>query len=113
MVKNLSPTFSYIKIRESIHKKACANPPAHQFTAPEKLPETSFLNTSTISSSDSAKKRCLDDFEMLNPGNNRFGSDLGKGAFGQVKLVREKANPNNLYALKIVCYFSHYHFLTV
>ena len=102
MVTIFSPTFSHLPIRESIHKKACAQAPAHQFATPDKLPDTSFLNTSTISSSDSAKKRCLDDFEMLNPGNNRFGSDLGKGAFGQVKLVREKANPNNLYALKIV-----------
>jgi len=42
------------------------------------------------------------DFEVINIGNGLFGSDLGKGSFGKVRLVKDKNNPDKLYALKIV-----------
>lgn len=44
-------------------------------------------------------KRTPDDFETVQSVGN--SGQIGKGSFGQVKLVREKST-NQLYALKIV-----------
>ena len=56
------------------------------------------------SNSDNAPKlpkRKLEDFEFaIHP--QKATSDLGKGSYGSVKLVREKENPDKLYAMKIV-----------
>jgi len=58
------------------------------------------MNAST--SVDSNTKKSILDFEVINIGNGLFGSDLGKGSFGKVRLVKDKNNPDKLYALKIV-----------
>ena len=60
----------------------------------------STLDTSMSSVSDK-KKKTLDDFEVV---EGKTGQ-LGKGSFATVKLVKEKENPNKLYAMKIVRIF--------
>jgi len=37
---------------------------------------------------------------------NKSNADLGKGSFGQVKLVRDKADPSKQYAMKVVAFFT-------
>lgn len=44
-------------------------------------------------------KRCLDDYEILPLPNNK--TELGRGSYGCVKLVREKKT-NQLFAMKIM-----------
>mmetsp|Transcript_20289 Transcript_20289/g.17518 ORF Transcript_20289/g.17518 Transcript_20289/m.17518 type:complete len:145 (+) Transcript_20289:71-505(+) len=62
----------------------------------------SSLNASTLDTSMSSvsdkKKKSLDDFEVV---EGKTGQ-LGKGSFATVKLVKEKENPNKLYAMKII-----------
>jgi len=56
-----------------------------------------------VSSNDAKqKKKTVDDFELVNV-PNKTTSDLGKGSYGQVKLVKEKGNPSSkCYAMKVV-----------
>ncbi len=52
------------------------------------------------------KKRVksIEDFEDVEM-PNRINSELGKGSFGLVKLVKEKGDlSSKLYAMKVVCY---------
>ena len=60
------------------------------------------MTTSTKKSSKS-----LDDYEFVNI-PKRSNGDLGKGAFGEVKLVKEKAT-GKLFALKQVNYLIKIH----
>lgn len=58
------------------------------------------MNSSSVTSSNSSRyKRNLSDFEEVEYKNK--SALLGKGSYGQVKLVKEKKS-GNLYALKIV-----------
>jgi hypothetical protein len=61
--------------------------------------DTSTLDMSTTS--DAKKRKTLEDYEFIDDKK----SDLGKGAYGQVKLVREKGDPSKMYAMKIVSSF--------
>ena len=64
------------------------------------------LDTSGISIEGGRKRqKTFSDFEIVKE-SDKTNSDLGKGAFGQVKLVREKARPEKKYAMKVVSYFS-------
>ena len=56
------------------------------------------LNPLSISSTSSKKKKTLDDYDFI-PGRS---GELGKGSYASVKLVREKEDPSQTYALKIV-----------
>lgn len=52
-----------------------------------------------------APKRKLDDFEIVvHP--QKSTSDLGKGSYGSVVLVKDKEDPDKLYAMKIVTLLS-------
>lgn len=67
---------------------------------------TSALDSSTAGSESSKKKqKNLEDFEVINQ-PNKSNADLGKGSFGQVKLVRDKADPSKQYAMKVVKFVS-------
>lgn len=52
-------------------------------------------------------KRTLQDFEVVTH-PQKSTSDLGKGSYGSVKLVKEKGKGDKLYAMKIVCTFSEF-----
>lgn len=54
--------------------------------------------SSANSSAISSKKKSLEDFEVV-----KNKSELGKGTYSKVKLVREKADPTKSYAMKVVC----------
>lgn len=48
-------------------------------------------------------KRCIEDYEeVIHP--KKFTSELGKGSYGSVKLVRAKGENDKLYAMKIVIF---------
>lgn len=84
--------------RDSSHKMTC-----HYAPTPSNFDvsrQVSALNISTISS-DYTGTKCMDDYEIVNQ-KDKLSSDLGKGAFGQVKLVRDRSDPTQLYAMKIV-----------
>ena len=51
-------------------------------------------------------KKTLKDYELVN-GSDVKMADLGKGAYGAVKLVKEKST-NKFYAMKIVLHFSFF-----
>ena len=60
--------------------------------------EDDSLNSSVSSSSTKRSTRSLDDYEFINIPKKTTG-DLGKGAFGEVKLIKEKST-GKLFALK-------------
>jgi hypothetical protein len=78
--------------RDKYHKSKCSA------MAGNISMDTSGLDMSGISDNQSKKKKSIEDYEIV----NEKKSDLGKGAYGQVRLVREKADPSKLYAMKIV-----------
>lgn len=55
------------------------------------------MDTSTATIADK-KKKSLEDYEIV---EGKQGH-LGKGAYATVKLVKDKENPNKLFAMKIV-----------
>ena len=67
--------------------------------------DSSYSSNNTSSSNIKGSKKCLEDYEVVNL-PNKTTSDLGKGSYGSVKLVKEKGNPNpnQLYAMKIVIF---------
>lgn len=57
------------------------------------------LNNSCSTSTSHGKRRSLDDYEILTlPGNKM---ELGRGSYGTVRLVREKADGKK-YAMKVM-----------
>lgn len=72
--------------RRSNHKAECS---ALRMNASM---DTSNLDMSNVG--DNKKKKTKEDYEII--------KDLGGGAYGKVKLVRDKEDPSNSYAMKIV-----------
>lgn len=64
------------------------------------------VDNSQISGKSSFLKssKSLKDYELVNGSDIKI-ADLGKGAYGAVKLVKEKAT-NKFFALKIVIFFT-------
>ena len=93
---------SNIETRETIHKYTCASMAIANTSMNSSSLDLSSSSVNT-SSSNKGSKKCLDDYEVVNL-PNKTSSDLGKGSYGSVKLVKEKGNPNpnQLYAMKIV-----------
>jgi hypothetical protein len=60
--------------------------------------DTSNLDLSTTT--EIKRRKRIEDYEIVN--------HLGKGAYGEVKLVKEKEDPSKMYAMKIVSDFDIY-----
>jgi len=88
---------------DSSHKTACTGYKNANTHIPASTSDLDTSNISSISSNDpKQKKKTVDDYELANV-PNKTTSDLGKGSYGQVKLVKEKGNPSSkLYAMKVI-----------
>ena len=76
-------------------------------TTPTSSANTSAIHPTSPNDMSTKKQKTLEDYELVNQ-PNKTNPDLGKGSFGQVKLVRDKVDPKKLYALKIVFFFYSY-----
>lgn len=86
--------------RENNHKNTCTGRPAplEPDSATKKSHDTA---KGGETSRQQKRKKTIDDYEIVNlPGKE--DTSLGTGTFGEVKLVRDKAKPDKLYALKAV-----------